>query len=128
MARKNVVVYKVANAQSMAANFTTSPTLIKYLDNMAYQINISTTDSVGTFAVEASLDYAVDEVGNTVTNLGNWVPLNLAGGVPFAAAANDTILIDLNQLPFNAIRLSYTSGTAGTGHCDIYIMARQLGG
>lgn len=128
MARKNQLIYKVAEAQSLAADFTTPPTLIKYLDNCAYQINVTTTNSIGSFAVEASLDYAVDETTNHVSNNGNWIPLTLAGGNPIVNAANDTILIDLNQLSFAAIRLSYDAGTAGTGVVDIYIAARQLGG
>lgn len=128
MARKNVVVYKLNASQTMASSFTTSPTLIKYLDNIAYQINVTTTNSTGTFSVQASLDYAVDEVGNTPTNLGNWITLTLAGGVPTIAAANDLILINLNQLPFNAVRLVYTPTIAGTGTCDVFVMGRQIGG
>ena len=62
-----------------------------------------------------------------MVNPGNWINLVLAGGTPFVAAANDQILIDLNQLPFTAIRLSYTSTIAGTGVADIFITARQLG-
>jgi hypothetical protein len=112
----------------MSANFTTDPTLIKNLDNCAYQINVRTTDSEGIFKVQASLDYAIDEPTNQVTNAGNWVDLTLAGGVPTISAANDSILINLNELPFNAIRLAYESDVAGTGECDIYVMAKQIGG
>ena len=128
MARKNVNIYQLASSQSLAASFNTSPTLIKYLDNCAYQINVTTTNSTGTFSVQASLDYAKNEVTDVVTNSGNWIDLNLAGGTPSVAAANDQILIDLNQLPYNAIRLKYTPTIAGTGTCNIYVMTRQLGG
>jgi hypothetical protein len=128
VARKNVTLHTLEAAKSLAAGFTTSPTLIRYLDNCAYQINITTSNSTGSFTVEGSLDYAIDEVTNQSTNAGNWTTLNLAGGTPTVAAANDTILIDLNQLPFNAIRLKYTSTVAGTGTAAIFVMARQLGG
>lgn len=129
MARKNVLKpYKVLSAQSLASNFQSNPTSITYGDNCAYQINITTTDSIGTFSVQASLDYEKDPVSNTVINPGNWVDLSLSGGTPFANAANDKIIINLNQLPFSAIRLSYTSTTPGTGHCDSYVMTKQLGG
>ena len=128
MARKNQVVYALAANQSLAANFNTAPTLIKYLDNCSYQINVQTTDSIGSFAVEASLDYSIDELSGTVGNPGNWVELNLSGGTPAVAAANDEILIDLNQLPFIAIRLAYTASTPGTGTCNIFVACRQLGG
>ena len=127
MARKNVVVYQVGTNLAMSANFTTAPTLIKYLDNCSYQINIATTDSTGSFSVEGSLDYAIDETTGKVTNPGNWIALVLSG-TPTAAAANDSILIDLNQLPFNAIRLVYDSTVAGTGIANVYVMCRQLGG
>lgn len=130
MARKNVVAKKILAAQSMAASFTSEPTVIQFLDNAAYQINITTTDSTGVFSVQASLDYepggAVDPMSG-VPNAGNWVDLNLTD-VPEANAANDSIIIDLNQLPYKAIRLKYTADTAGTGVCDVYVMARQLGG
>lgn len=129
MARKNAVLHRLETAKSMAASFTTAPTIVRYLDNCSYQINITTSNSVGTFSVEGSLDYEVNEAnGDVVVHAGNWIALNLSGGTPSAAAANDSILIDLNQLPYNAIRLKYTSSVAGTGVCEILIMCRQLGG
>lgn len=127
MARKDTVHYPVATAQSMASSFNTPATVITYLDNISYQINITTNNSVGTFAVQASDDYDLYP-GGAVRVAGNWINLNLAGGTPFAAAANDNIMIDLNQLPFKAIRIAYTSGTPGTGTCDIILVAKQLGG
>lgn len=127
MARKDTLIYKVAAAQSLSSSFNSSPTLIKYLDNCSYQINITTTDSIGSFAVQGSNDYAISEPSNQVSNPGNWVPLTLSGN-PTASAANDSIIIDLNQLPFNAIRIAYTSSSAGTGTCDIFINAKQVGG
>jgi hypothetical protein len=126
MSRKNFNVHKIAEEQSLAASFQTSPTVIKYLDNCAYQINVTTTDSIGTFAVQGSLDYNIDEPSGTVINPGTWVDLNLAGGTPFVNTADDQILIDLNQLPFTAIRLAYTSSTPGTGEADIYIATKQI--
>lgn len=131
MARKNIVTKKISAAQSLAANFTSEPTVIQFLDNVSYQINITTTNSTGSFVVQASLDYepagAVDPMSG-VPNSGNWVDLVLSGGTPTAAAANDSILIDLNQLPFKAVRLKYTSTIAGTGTADVYVAAKQLGG
>lgn len=127
MARKDVNVYNVAPAQSLGATFTTAPTLIKYGDNVAYQINAVTSNAVGTFSVQASLDYKISEPTNSVENPGNWIDLTLAGGTPFLASANMLIMINLNQLPFNAIRLVYTR-TSGTGTADVYIMTKQIGG
>jgi len=126
MSRKNFVRSIISEGQSLASSFQITPTTIKYLDNLCYQINISTTDSEGTFEVQGSLDYDVNNVTNEESNSGAWVPLNI-GGTPTVSAANDTILIDMNQLPFNAIRLVYSSTVAGTGTCDIWLVGKEIG-
>lgn len=127
-ARKNTLVYKVASAQSLSADFTSSPTNVRYLDNCAYQINVTTTDSGGSFKIQGSVDFAMNEPDNLITNPGTWVDLELAGGTPLVTGADTNILIDLNQLSFMAIRVAYTSTVAGTGTCDIYLVCKQLGG
>lgn len=127
MARKNVLRKLIAPTQSLAASFSITPTMIPFGDNCAYQINVTTSNSTGTFSVQGSLDY-VQQTQDTKGVAGNWVDLSLGGGTPTVAAANDTILINLNQLPFNAVRLAYTSTIAGTGIADIYVMEKQIGG
>lgn len=91
-------------------------------------MNVSTTDSAGTFQVQVSNDYYVNE-GNdaVVVNPGHWVGLTLAGGTPTVAAVSDQIVINLNQLPFYAVRLAYFPTTSGTGTVDIYITDKSLG-
>lgn len=101
--------------------------MIPFGDNCSYQINVTTTNSTGTFSIQGSLDY-VQEQPNIRGVTGNWTDLSLGGGTPTVAAANDTILINLNQLPFNALRVAYTSTIAGTGTANIYIMTKQIGG
>lgn len=129
MARKDTIQHKLnSTPQSLAASFLSPVTFIQHLDNCSYQINITTTNSIGTFKVQGSNDYTPNVVGNTVASSGTWVDLPLGGGTPNANAANDNIMIDLNQLPFNAIRLSYTAGTAGTGTCDMWLVCKQVGG
>lgn len=130
MARKNVLNYRLVANQSLAASFNSAPTLITNTDNVAYQINITTTNSTGTFSVQGSVDYTAVEVGASQASNTNphWVDITLGGGTPTVAASNDSILIDLNQLPFNAVRIAYTSTVAGTGHADIYVMTKQIGG
>ena len=127
VARKNTLVFSQVG-QSLAASFTTQPTVIRYLDNCSYQINVTTSNSTGTFVVQVSNDYQVNE-GNfdVVTNPGTWNMLPI-GGTPTVAAANDIITIDMNQLPFYAVRLAYTSTIAGTGTASIYLTDKQLGG
>lgn len=128
MARKNILVYEVAAAHSLSASFQTAATVINYLDNCSYQINITTSDSIGTFSVQGSNDYQVSDPMGVIVNSGHWIDLTLGGGTPFANAANDNIIIDLNQLPFSAIRLTYTATTPGTGTCDIFLTCKQVGG
>lgn len=126
--RKNVLAPElVAPAQSLAASFNTTPTMIPFLDNCAYQINITTTDSTGTFAVQGSVDF-VQKTAIIPGNPGNWVPLTLGGNTaaPVAAGVNDQIIINLNQVPFNALRIAYTSTAPGTGHADIYFMSKMI--
>lgn len=127
MARKDILVHKILTDQSLAADFVTDPTVINYLDNIAYQINVLTSDSTGTFIVQASVDYKVSTPGTQIANPGNWVDLPLSG-TPVVSGADDSILINLNQLPFSAVRLKYVSDTAGTGTCEAYIEAKQIGG
>ena len=127
MARKNVLNSVIALNQSLVTSFTSTPTVIKYLDNCSYQIHVVTASSSGTFSVQGSNDYTVSEPNNQVSNQGFWVDLPLSG-TPNVSGASDEILIDLRQLPFNAIRVAYTSTTAGAGVCTITLNSKQVGG
>lgn len=114
---------------SLSSSFNSPATVVRYLDNCSYQLNVLTTDSMGVFQVEVSNDYYVDEInGNKVQNIGNWVPLTLAGGTPTVSATDTNISIALEGLPFYACRLAYTSSTAGTGTVQIYVTNKSLGG
>lgn len=116
----------LAPAQSLASAFNTTPTVITYVDNVAYLVNVTTTDSTGSFAVQVSEDYAPPPQGsNLPANPGTWTTLTLSG-TPVTAGGNDTIAISLNQLPFNAIRLAYTPVIAGTGVARITIQTKGL--
>lgn len=127
MSRKNTLNYTLfPTPQSMAASFTSPATFIRNTDNVSYQIDITTTNSIGSFSVQVSNDYMVGP-DNTVTNPGTWLTLTLSG-TPIASGANDIIGISLNQLPYDAIRLVYTSSTAGTGTLTAILTSKQLGG
>lgn len=128
MSRKNVLLPVVLEAaKSLAASFTTTPTIINYQDNIAFQINVTTTNSTGTFSIQASMDYEPGVNGSGPAAAGNFADLTLSGS-PTVAAANDVITISMNQVPYKALRLSYTSTIAGTGTAAILIMAKQVGG
>lgn len=106
------VAMNTATPISLAASFVTAPSTINFQDSVAYQMNITTTDSVGTFTMQVSLDGT------------NFADLALAGAV---AAANDVSVINANQLPFTQVRLSYTATTPGTGTAVILFTAKTLG-
>jgi len=125
--RKNSTNFRLLQAQSMKSSFTTPPTIVQFMDNIGYQINVDANGSSGTFAVEASLDYVPsDPTQEKPASSGTWVPLTLAGGTPTISGSDDTISIALQQVPFKALRLSYTSSVAGTGVCDIWVNVRQI--
>lgn len=127
MSRKNVLSpQRLTAAQSLSASFNSTATLIPFMDNCAYQINATTSDAVGTFAVQGSVDY-VPATANSPGNTGNWVDLSLGGGTPTLASANDSLIINLMQVPFNALRLAYTR-TSGTGTAELWVMSKQVGG
>lgn len=131
MARKNVLIHELrvngSTNISLAADFISEPTVITYMDNISFQINIDTSNSVGTFTIQGSDDYDVSNPGTGVVNPGNWVDLPLSGS-PNANAADDSILIDMSQVPFVALRLVYDSSVAGTGTANAYIVSKQIGG
>lgn len=133
MARKHSLVTQLVNPAtstttfSLASSFNSPATVVRFLDNCSYQINTFTTDSIGTFQVQVSDDYYVNEANDSVVmNPGTWTTLQLSGG-PSVGGVNDSIVIDLRQLPFYAVRLAYTSTTAGTGTAQIYITDKSVG-
>lgn len=119
--RKNVLApIRIEHNHSLAASFNSTATIIDFLDNVAYQVNVLTSNSTGFFEMQASLDY------DSLSGSGNWVTLTLGGGIPAVTAANESIMIYLNQLPYRAVRLKYTATIAGTGTADIYIMSKMV--
>ncbi len=126
MSRRNVLIpQKIASAQSLSASFVSVPTMIPYGDNVSYQINVTTTDSQGSFYVQVSNDYSPNTPDYPTKNAGNWATLTLSGN-PSVSSTNDVITLNLNQVPYKAIRLGYTSTVAGTGVCDIFVGYKDL--
>jgi hypothetical protein len=127
MGRKNVLIHELVASKSLSTSFISPVTTIIYTDNVSYQINVATTDSFGTLNVQVSDDYATNPTTGAVMNPGTWDSLVLSG-TPTVSGATDSIIISMNQLPFTAIRLIYTSSVAGTGTADIYITTKAIGG
>ena len=113
MGRKSILgPITIASAQSLAADFESDETNVQQLDNISYQINVTTTDSIGVFYLQVSLD-----------NI-NFSDIGVAGSV---AGANDVIIVDITEIAEPYIRLRYDSSTAGTGTCKIMLNAKVLG-
>lgn len=128
MSRKsNLETFKALSAKSMATSFSSPVTGVEFLDNVCYQIDITSGTPNGTFAVMVSQDYNQINMGGVpvVTNVGHWIPLDLGQTITITAGDPTDISLDLNQLPYPWIRLDYTAA-GGTGACDIFISAKQV--
>ena len=114
MSRKNVAQpYQIINSQSLLAPFTSVDTTITWLDNVGITLDVVTTDVIGEFFVQGTID------GVTWFDLDVQPTLTVAG-------ANTKMILDLNQLPFHKVRIrfEFTSGTSGT--VDAWIMSKML--
>lgn len=109
---------------AMSASITSAATNIQYLDNVSIQLNFTTSDAVGTFSVQGSLDHAANSLTNQQITAGNWVTITLPTS-PVAASADNQILLDLNQLSFPWIRVVYTR-SSGSGTLNAYISAKAV--
>lgn len=122
MPKKNVLErYQLLTNGNMAQPITSAVTSIKYLDNIMIEF-IATGSPAGTYQVQVSGDYNVDNNGN-VLNAGNWAPLTL-NPVPTISGAG-VVLIDANQLSGPFLRCTWTP-TSGTGSLNIFISAKQV--
>lgn len=121
--RKNTLLkYQTLTSGSMAGNLTSAVTNIQFLDNICMQMNWTTADAVGTFNVQGSADYAQDDYGN-VTTTGNWVSIPALATA--AGGASGNALLDMQQLSFPWIRVTYTR-TSGSGTANIFISGKQI--
>jgi len=122
MSKKVLTVYPLVQAGDMSADITSPATNIQFLDNVSLQANFTGTAPVGTFYIQGSLDHV--EVNGDVKVAGNWVNLPMIP-VPTAAGSDDSIVFDLNQLPFAWVRLFYDR-TSGTGTLNAFISGKEI--
>lgn len=115
MSRKNVLTpyHWLVDGDMSSATLTSEETEVTYTDNVGISVSW-TGNAEGVFAVEATIDGV------------NWSELNF-GIAPQATGSADTHLLNLNQIPYKAIRLTYIK-TTGTGTLNSYIMYKQTGG
>lgn len=122
MSRKHVKTKKLATAQSLASSFQTEWLNVSQLDNAGFVVSTaSVTDNTGIFSVEVRL------VNSNTQEVSSAATLTL-DSVPQLASTNTTLFININQLPADQVRLSFTpAGGTPNGTADIWINSKTVG-
>lgn len=117
MARKMVGrPFQVVTSGDMSSDITGEETTVTFTDNVGFQVVWIGTPT-GTFSVEGTID------GIT------WTALDVRdadGNPPNAAGAAGSLLININQLPYDKVRLKYDA-TSGSGTLQAYNMTKSVG-
>lgn len=117
MGRKNVILpHKLVDQEGLDTNFTSPIVNIQYQDNVGVQIVTNgVTDNTGQFSIQATI------------NSEDWETLTLSPVIDPLANANTKILVNLNQLPFVAIRVVFeAAGGTPDGTCDVYVSSKEV--
>ena len=125
MARKDFTTpYKLAETQSLAAAFSTQKTNVHLSDNVGILVETSgVTDNLGTFSVEVRMVPAEGKGSPS-----SWATLTL-DSVPTLTNSDQSFLINLNQVSFTEIRVSFSAaGSIPDGTANIWVTSRQVGG
>lgn len=119
--RKNAIeVFPLfTNAVMTGTTVLTSPiTTVKFLDNVSIDVSWTGTPT-GEFKVQECLDYDVNAPSRAT-----WRDLAFATTILAAGAAGDHQMF-LNQVPFYALRVTYTNAS-GTGTLNGKISAKMV--
>ena len=119
-----------APSGSLASNIVSPVIDIKRFDQIAIQMNVTTANAIGSFVVEASLDYITSgsATDGSVLNAGTWVPFVVTDsqGNPIAvSAASVNHLLNLQQIAVPFIRVRYLA-TSGTGTCNVFLSGKSI--
>jgi hypothetical protein len=121
--------YVLVSGQSTAANYTSPVYSVIDIDIEAIGIDYTGSPS-GTFAVQGSVNYQVDNLGNVI-NAGTWANLyfSVNGASPASSVAvpsNATpIIFDLYGSGVVAIKVVYTG--SGTGSFTATASGKRIG-
>lgn len=122
--RKQVLTpFKIIDAVSMGASFTTDPVNIQFLDNVSIQLAWASADAVGTFEIECSNDCKVD--GNGAYVSGTFYALTFSPSLAQPSSDSQGYLIEINQSPHAWLRIKYTR-SSGTGTANATIAAKAV--
>lgn len=95
------------------ATVTSANMPVMFMDNIGVQVNWSAGSSpVGVIQVQASLDgvnFDALDFGSVINITGN----------------SGSLLININQIPYNQIRVQYIK-TSGSGTLDVYMTAKMI--
>lgn len=116
--RTNLRPQVVLNAASMAADQTSTATVLQSITKVAYEVSWTGTSPVGTVSVQVSNSYSLDPAG-AVASAGNWstMTVNYNGALVTVVpiTGNSGVgLIDITVTAGYATRLIYTHAS-GTG-------------
>lgn len=106
---------KLEASKSLGTSFVTDSTDLKFMDNVGYLIICSgVTSNTGIFTAQVQIEDS------------EWSDLTFS--TPAQIANSDiTFEINLNQVPYDKIRLSFAD-SGGDGVVDIYVSGKGLGG
>lgn len=118
--RKNVLApYHALINGSMGASVNSAITSAAYQDNIGIQVKWTSSDAVGTIAVEASVNYE-PRLGT-----GEFVSLTFDPVLAQPNSNDGEYLINLNQLPYVYYRISYTRAS-GTGTLNVWFTSKEI--
>lgn len=110
--RKNISVFHAIEDGDMSNDITSQLTNIQYLDNVGIQL-VYDGNPVGTFTIEGSVGES-----NTFTTLTNLATISASG-------TGDSILLNLQQVPYTALRIVYTAGS-GAGTLNAHLTSKMI--
>lgn len=106
----------VMSGQSMAANITSSPTLLQSLTGVSYTVSWTGTSPVGTLAVQVCNDCKVDAHG--VVSGGTWTslplqqqPAGITSQTISVSGNSGSGQIDVEHVNAYAVQLVYTASS-----------------
>ena len=116
--RKNTNQHRLLSGQSMATDFSSEASNILFVDNVGLQVKWTGT-AIGVITVECSNNHDPD----THTE-GDWYSLTFDPALEQPAGTAGGYLINLNQVPFSWVRLSYDAGS-GSGSMDCWFTSKM---
>lgn len=116
MPKRVILPHTLETTKSLASSFSTAAVSVRYTDNVGVYIKTaSVTSNTGSFIIEGTIDGV------------NWFDFGVSPSMTLAGA-NTSFAVNLNQVPFDQVRVSFTPGGGSpNGTAAIEIMAKSVG-